>query len=358
MNTSIQIQRPSLTRDLPARRNVLVMTVLLSVLSSGCAINPVSYSDGKLTDYFHQPIPKLRQPLAATLSFESATFYTPAGMRGSFHTNLSPGNNYTLPDAVGKQVNALLQLERGYSEETTIAALNAIAKTWAETRTENTPRSFTTASVGSVDSSQFVERQSQMASEAYSKGDYLTGNTHVSAMEGSIAFQRGVAAGSAVLNSTVSMLSAMAAAGATMQTDNFNRLHSWLLTESGAIGPGVSASRHLDVFFFRFLDGKAFSTDSRMRVAVMLVLLDEGSIVDRVMEGSDVLTCNNECTRLRPKPASRKMDKSKDSTDVQNELWAKEGLNNLIGNGFDMVGGLYQYLLLQQGLQKLSKAEN
>lgn len=353
MNNSLNKRSLSAKRYLSPGNILTGYVVLLSFLSSGCSINAVRYSDGSLTDYFQQPIPKLQQPLASTVGLKSAIYYTPAGMKGSFHTDLSPNNNFTLPDEVGTQVKALLQLERGYSKETTIAALNAIAKAWANSRTENTPQSLTNISSGDAGSSRFIDRQSQMASEAYRNGDYLTANTHVSAMEGSIAFQRGVATGTAVMNATISGLTAMSIAGAEMQTNDFNRLHSWLLTGSGAIGPAAPKNQHLDVFFFRFLDGEMFSTDSRMRVAVMLVLLDENGIVDSVVEGSDVLNCNNKCSRLMPGPTARVMNKSTDSTEVQKELWSQEGWEYLTGNGFDRVGGLYQYLLLQQGLRKL-----
>jgi len=308
-------------------------TVISLIVSSGCSINPVWYSDGQLTNYFQQPIPKLTKPVAATLSFKSVTYNSAASLKGSYQTHLNPNNLFTLPAKVGTQVQTLLQLDQKYSEHSTVAALNAIAKAQAEARMQNNSSASLSIPVANSGSNQFIQRQSQLASDAYSKGDYLVGNTHTSAMETGIAMQR-VEAGIGVMNATVGLINAMASAGMTLKIDDFNRLHNWLLTSSGAIGPQAPKNRHLDVFF-RFLDGQMFSTESNMRLAVMLVLLDENGIVARIVEGSDVLSCNNKCSRLSPKPTAQLINQSTHLPQVQKQLWTPEGWGYLSGSVVD-----------------------
>jgi hypothetical protein len=153
-----------------------------------------------------------------------------------------------------------------------------------------------------------------------------------------------------------SVLGAMAAAGEAMIKADFNNLHNWLEFSSGAIGEKIDKERHLSVFFFQFFDAEKFKLDSRMRIAVMLVLTDEDGNVYTVLEGSDLLTCGGKCKLFTPKPTAKLMDYTTWSDDVKTQIATKEGLKYMNNNGFDTVSGIYQYLLLQHGMLKLQKA--
>lgn len=100
---------------------------------------------------------------------------------------------------------------------------------------------------------------------------------------------------------------------------DFDKLRNWLVTGSGAIGPEAPKDRHLSVFLLQFFDAQRFKLDSRMRVAVMLVSTDEGGIADTVPEGSDLLTCVNECKLFSPKPTAELVDRSKALRRLQTE---------------------------------------
>ena len=92
----------------------------------------------------------------------------------------------------------------------------------------------------------------------------------------------------------------------------------------------------------------------RNRVAIFLVLLDKNGKSTSILEGSDILVCEGECNLFQPKPTAKVFEKQAQSADVQQQLGTPEGFQYLTDNGFDGLSGIYQYLLLQHGLQKLS----
>lgn len=358
MNTILREQCHFQKLGLLAKKIIVgSLAVLFLGVSSGCSIHISQYSDGKLTDYFHQSIPKLQQPIAATLSLEVVDYQTAASMKGTMVSDLGAREIFLLPSDVGKQVEDLLQLDREFSMKTTKAALNAIAKARVDARALHGFQKLPGVPVASASSNRYIEHHSKLSKEAYSKGDYLGGDIHNAAAANRITIDQSFDQAQATANLAFGMLGAMAAAGEAMIKNDFNDLRNWLVTSSGAIGPRASKDRHLSVFFLQFFDAERFKLDSRMRVAVLLVLIDESSVVDTVLEGSDLLTCVNECKLFSPKPTAKLIDHSAHSRDVQDQLWSKEGLDYLTSNGFDSMSGIYQYLLLQQGLRKLQTAK-
>lgn len=334
-----------------------IFVVFTLTMTSGCSFKMSRYSDGSLTNYFNQPIPKLKRPLAASLSLEVVNYQTAASMRGVVVSDLGGrGEIFYLPDDVGQQVEELLQLDREFSKDATIAALNAIAKARVHARRAHGYQTPPMAPVTGSGSGRYVEHHSELAREAYSKGDYLRGDIHNAAAANRIAIDQSFGQAQATANLAFGVLGAAAAAGEALYKSKFNNLRNWLRTNSGAIGPEASKNRHLSVFFFEFFDAEPFQLDSRMRVAVMLVLTDKSGIVGTVLEGSDVLNCEKDCNLFTPKPTAHLIDHTTHSEDVRNQLWSKEGVDYLMGNGFGPLGGIYQYLLLQQGLRRLEMA--
>lgn len=327
--------------------------LLILPIINGWSVKISRFSDGNLTEYFNQPIPKLQQPLATSLSLEVVTYQTAASMKGTIVSDLAFREIYFLPKDIGKEVEELLQLDEEFSDEATINALNVIAIGRSVARALHGSQSIPEISTSSASSNHYIEVQSQMAKEAYAKGDYLGGDIHNAAAANSIAINAAFGRTTASANLAFSVLGAMAAAGEAMIKASFNKTHSWLEFSSGAIGKKVDKERHLSVFLFQFFDAKKFNLDSRMRIAVMLVLTDEDGNVYTVLEGSDLLTCGGKCKLFTPKPTAKLIDITTWSADVKEQLGTKEGLKYLNSNGFDNLSGIYQYLLLQQGLLKL-----
>jgi hypothetical protein len=144
--------------------------------------------------------------------------------------------------------------------------------------------------------------------------------------------------------------------GAAIIKSEFIKLRNWIESSSGAIGAQAPEGSHLSVSFLQFFDAQSFRLDSRNRVAVLMVLTRPKSNSISVLEGSDILTCGRECKLFKPKPTAKFIQDTDYSADVQKQLGTVEGTQYLIDNGFDFVSGLYQYILLQHGLQKLRKA--
>ena len=85
------------------------------------------------------------------------------------------------------------------------------------------------------------------------------------------------------------------------------------------------------------------------------MLTDKYGVSSSVLEGSDLLVCEDKCNLFQPKPTARIVKKTAQSADVQKQYWTREGSQFLIDNGFDSVNSFYEYLLLQHGLQRFSK---
>ncbi len=326
--------------------------LILSIIN-GWSVKISRFSDGNLTEYFHQPIPKLHQPIATSLSLEVISYQTASNMKGMMVSDLGAREIYFLPKDVGKEVEELLQLDEEFSDEATINALNVIAIGRSKARALHGLKSTPEIATSSVNSNHYIEVQSQMAKEAYAKGDYLSGDIHNAAAASSMIIAAAFGRTTASVNLTFSVLGAMAAVGEALIKASFNNIHNWLEFSSGAIGEKVDKERHLSVFLFQFFDAEKFKLDGRMRIAVMLVLTDEDGNVYTVLEGSDLLTCGGKCKLFTPKPTAKLIDITTWSEDVKEQLGTKEGLKYLNKNGFDNLSGIYQYLLLQQGLLKL-----
>ncbi len=326
--------------------------LILSIIN-GWSVKISRFSDGNLTEYFHQPIPKLHQPIATSLSLEVISYQTASNMKGMMVSDLGAREIYFLPKDVGKEVEELLQLDEEFSDEATINALNVIAIGRSKARALHGGKGLPEISAASSGSDQYVELQSQLAKEAYAKGDYLGGDIYNAAAANRLAINAAFGRTTASVNLAFGVLGAMAAAGEAMIKAKFNNLHNWLEFSSGAIGPGASENRNLSIFFFQFFDAERFKLDSRMRIAVLLVLTDEAGTTTSILEGSDLLTCGGKCKLFTPKPTAQLIDHTKWSDDVKKQLATKEGLKYMTTNGFDTLSGIYQYLLLQQGLLKL-----
>lgn len=330
----------------------------LLVFTSGC-INVTHYTDGQLTQYFSEPIPKLSKPIARTLSLEKITFQTAANFKGTMISDLVAREIYIIPEDVGREVKATLNLDKEYSKEATYRGLNILAKNRTKARHMWSGGSPTVLPMNTVSSSTdgYIQRQSSMAKEAYKKKDYLKGDIHNSAAINALTGKHAAERTQAVVGTTFAVLNAMAAAGEGLIKGDFINLRNWIEFKSGAIGKQASEGSHLSVFFLRFFDAKSFQLDSRNRVAVFMVLTDNNGKLTSVLEGSDILNCEGECNLFQPKPTATILDIKTHSPDVQKQLWKSDGLGYLNDNGFDNVSGIYQYLLLQHGLQKLSAGQ-
>jgi hypothetical protein len=335
----------------------LLALALTQLATSGCVnFNPTRYSDGPLTQYFGRPIPKLDKPIARTLSLEKVAYTTSVNMKAIMIGDLVAREIYVLPEEVGREVKQLLNLDNEFSEEATYAALNTIAKNRAKARSLRgnqpvpTPPATTSASTQA-----YIQRQEGMAREAYRKGDYLGGDIHNSAAQNAMMIDQSFGRAQASANLAFSIVGGLQAAGEGIIKSDFVKLRKWIESGSGAIGPQAPEGNHLSVFFLQFFDAESFQLDSRNRVAVFMVLTGPGGNSTSVLEGSDILTCGSECKLFKPKPTAKVIQAAGYSADVQKQLGTVEGRQYLIDNGFDFLSGLYQYLLLQHGLQKLRK---
>jgi hypothetical protein len=327
----------------------------LLVFTSGC-INVTHYTDGQLTQYFSEPIPKLSQPIARTLSLEKVTFQTAANFKGRMIGDMIAREIYIIPADIGREVKTTLNLDKEYSKEATYQGLNILAKNRTKARHMWSGATQTALPMNTVSSSTdgYIQCQSSMAKEAYKKGEYLKGDIHNSAAISSLRSKHAGERTLAVAGTTFAVLNAMAAAGEAIIKSEFIDLRNWIEFKSGAIGKQAPEGSHLSVFFLRFFDAKSFQLDSRNRVAVFMVLTDKNGKSTSVLEGSDILNCEGECNLFQPKPTAKILNIQTHSPDVQKQLWKPDGLGYLNDNGFDNISGIYQYLLLQHGLQKLS----
>lgn len=340
------------------RRHIAnVSMILLLAMTSGCAFNVTRYTDGPLTDYLAQPVPRLDRPIARTVSLEKVMFQTAASMEATMISDMVAREIYFLPEEVGEQVKRELQLDRHYDAAATYKALNTVARNRAQARHmwdgETAPVPTVTANT-SQSTVTYVRRQESMAKAAYDKGDYLAGDIHNSAATNALMIDQSFSQAQATVTTGFAVLNAMAAAGEALIKDDFIRLRNWIVSESGAIGDQAPAGNHLSVFFLQFFDAESFQLDSRNRVAVFLVITDHDGNSISVLEGSDILNCEGECNLFQPRPTAQVFDKQYHSADVQQQLWTPEGFQYLNDNGFDPVSGIYQYFLLQHGLRKLS----
>jgi len=334
----------------------LFLIVLL--LSSGCAINMTRYSDGPLTEYLKEPIPRLHKPIAQTLSLEKVTFLTSFGLKATMISDMVAREIYFMPEDVGRQVKAKLNLDKEYSKEATYQALNILARNRTEARhmlSGKTTQAATATNGSSAWAESYVQRHESMAKQAYKKGDYLGGDIHNSAATNTMKINQSFGQAQAAVGAAFAVLNALAAAGEESIKSEFISLRNWIEFESGAIGEQAPKGSHLSLFFLRFFDAESFQLDSRNRVAVFMVLTDSSGKTISLLEGSDILNCEGECNLFRPKPTARVFEQQAHSADVQRQLWSPDGHEYLTANGFDALGGIYQYLLLQHGLQKLSK---
>lgn len=333
----------------------LMITGLL-VLTSGC-FNVTRYTDGPLTQYLAEPIPKLAQPLARTMSLEKIMFQTASSFKGQLISDMVAQEIYLIPAEVGHEVKATLNLDQAYSKEATYQGLNILAKNKAKARhiwSGKTNQAASPMNTVAPSTEAYIQRQSSMAKEAYKKGDYLGGDIHTTAAISSLQGKHAAERTQAMVGTSFAALNAMAAAGEGLIKSEFIDLRNWIMRESGAIGNEAPEGRHLSVFFLQFFDAESFQLDSRNRVAVFLVLTDKNGMSTSVLEGSDILNCEGECNLFQPKPTAKILKVEAHSTEVRKQLWTPDGLEYLNDNGFDNLSGIYQYLLVQHGLQKLS----
>ncbi len=334
----------------------LLILVLMESVTSGCSIT--RYTDGPLTQYLAEPIPKLNKPIARSLSLEKVEYNTAGGMEGIMISDLVAREIYLVPEDVGREVKKLLKLDEEFSKEATYAALNTLAKNRAKARqvgsnkTALTPPSTITANTSTE---RYIQSHERMAKEAYRKGDYLRRDIHASAAMNARMIDQSFAQAQASVDLAFGVLGAMAAAGKAIITNDFIKLRNWIEFDSGAIGTEAPKGSHLSVFLLRFFDAKSFQLDSRNRVAVFLVLIDKNGVSKSVLEGSDILVCEKECNLFQPKPTAKVVEKPDHSEDVQKQYWTAEGTQYLGASGFDATSGFYEYILLQHGLKKLSK---
>lgn len=334
----------------------LFLIVLL--LNSGCTINMTRYSDGPLTEYLKEPIPRLHKPIAQTLSLEKVTFQTAFGFKATMISDIVAREIYFMPEDVGRQVKEKLNLDKEYSKEATYKALNILARNRTQARhmrSGETMQAVTTTNVSSAWTESYIKRHESMAKLAYKKGDYLGGDIHNSAATNTMRIDQSFGQAQAAVGATFAVLNSMAAVGEELIKTEFIGLRNWIEFESGAIGEQAPKGSHLSLFFLRFFDAESFQLDSRNRVAVFMVLTGSSGKTISVLEGSDILNCEGECNLFKPKPTARVFEQQDHSADVQRQLWSPDGHEYLNGNGFDALGGIYQYLLLQHGLHKLSK---
>jgi hypothetical protein len=342
-----------------SRLNYLLHGLFLIVLllSSGCTFSVTRYSDGSLTEYLKEPIPRLHEPIAQTLSLEKVTFLTSAGFEAIMISDMVAQEIYILPEDVGHEVKAKMNLDKEYSKEATYQALNILARNRTEARHAQsgaTSQAVTTTNISSAATESYIKRQESMAKQAYKKGDYLGGDIHNSAATNTMRIDQSFGQAQAAVGATFAVLNSLAVVGEALIKSEFISLRNWIEFESGAIGEQAPKGSHLSLFYLRFFDAESFQLESRTRVAVFMVLTDSSGKTISVLEGSDILVCEGECNLFLPKPTARVFEEQTLSADVQ-QLWGPDGHEYLSDSGFDAIGGIYQYLLLQHGLHKLSK---
>jgi hypothetical protein len=336
----------------------VIVTMILLTASSGCAFNVTRYTDGPLTQYLSQPIPKLNRPIARTVSLEKITYQTAGGMKATMISDLVNREIYILPAEVGIEVKKILDLDRQYSKKATYAALNVLAENRTKARhmwRKNNPNIAQSSVTSNSNTSQYILNQESMAKDAYTRGDYLGGDIHNSAATNALMINQSFGQAQATVGAAFSLLNAAASAGEALIKEDFLELRKWFEVESGAIGVAAPEGSHLAVFCLQFFDAEAFQLDSRNRVVVYLVLTDKNGQSTSVLEGSDILNCEGECNLFQPKPTAKVFNQADHSPDVKARLWTPEGSRYLLDNGFDAVSGFYQYILVNHGLAKLSK---
>jgi len=341
----------------------LIVLLLLNVqfAITGCSFNYTYYTDGPLTQYLKEPIPSVDNPIARTLSLERVTYLTSGGYKGTMIGDLIAREIYVLPEEVGREVDELLNLDDQYSEEATYMALNTIAKNRAKARgiwgkDDGPTFSSTSVSGTSAYTQQSIRNHEIVAKEAYKKGDYLKGDIHTSAAANAMMIDQSFAAAQASVDFAFASLGALKALGENFIKKDFINMRNWIEFKSGAISNMAQEGNHLSVFLLRYVDGKAWQLDGRNRLAVLLVLVDGNGESTSVLEGSDILGCEGVCDLFQPKPTARISLETDQPTDVQQQLWSAQGQQYFLDNGFDQPGGNFQFLLLQHGLQKLSKS--
>lgn len=340
----------------PARWHFFAILMVVQLFASGCSFNVTRYTDGPLTQYLAEPIPQLHKPIARTLSLEKVMYMTASNMKAIMISDLVAREIYIIPEDVGVEVKKQLKLDDEFSLKATYEGLNTIARHRAKARQLGSNKPFSVApSTDPVHASteQIIKRQESMAKDAYSKGDYLSGNIHTSAAMNHMMIDQSFGQAQATVGLAFSVLGAVQAAGETMIKSDFINLRNWIETKSGAIGAKAPEGNHLSVFFLQFFDAESFQLDSRNRVAVFMVLTDKNGATSSVLEGSDILNCEGECNLFKPKPTATIFATAAQSAEVQKQF-TPEGIEYLSGNGFDSMSGMYQYILIQHGLQKLS----
>lgn len=337
----------------------LFILVLMQLATSGCSLHYTRYTDGPLTQYLTEPIPKLNKPIARTLSLEKVMYNTAGGSKAIMISDLVAREVYLLPKDVGREVKELLKLDSEFSEESTYAGLNTIAKNRAKARRIGSNQTAETALSATpfvnASTEQYIRNQESMAKEAYKRGDYLKGNIYTSGAMNAMMIDQSFQRAQSSVDLAFAYLGGMVALGEVFIKKDFMKLRNWIEINSGAIGTQAPEGNHLSVFFLQFFDAESFQLDSRNRVAVFMVLTDKNGVSTSVLEGSDILNCEGECNLFKPKPTAKVFEKTAHSVDVQKQLWTPEGTQYLIDNGFDYLSGIYQYILIQHGLQKLSK---
>ena len=264
---------------------------------SGCSFAVSRHVDGPLAGYLEEPLPRLAAPLARELSFEWVSFNTAGGYSALVVSDRTNREVKILSEKVGYRIAQLLEMDRPYSHQATLAALGLLA--------EHGGRSPVSSNV-----------------------DRMGGGGALVA-----AGQAGVAATSA----------------------QYSQLRRWIESKSGAIGPGAPAGSRLTVVMLRFFDSRKFKLDSRVRVAVLMVLESAGRRSLSILEGSDVQTCINDCDLFPLKPTSERIDLRAASTDIRQEVLGIEGVKAREAEGFDGVAGIYHYVLLHHGLAGLAR---
>jgi hypothetical protein len=144
-------------------------------------------------------------------------------------------------------------------------------------------------------------------------------------------------------------------AGVALVSAQYGQLRGWIETRSGAIGPEAPRGSRLKVVMLRFFDSKPFRADSRVRVATLMILEDARGGSSFILEGSDVQVCFNSCDLFPRKPSAKPLDHSRASPEVLDEVLGSGGLEARKADGFDNIGGIYQYVLLHHGLTRLAR---
>jgi hypothetical protein len=325
---------------------------------AGCTLNINRYTDGPLTGYLDEPVPQLSAPLARTLSLERVTYNTASGDAGTMISDLTAREIYILPSAVGREVGRILKLDDSFDPTATVAALNKIAEKRSEARAAGTIRKLGTfRDVDPAESTASSRRQQALAAEAYARGDHVEGDIRSAAAGAFLKTRQPYMATQQDQSLAYNVVGLAGAAGQAMVKSEFETLRVWLERSSGAIAETAPAGSHLSVFFLSYFDAKRFQLDSRVRVAVYLVLTDASGEMRRVMEGSDVLVCEDQCDLFAPKPSARYYDETALANETQELVSSYAGMRKLETMGFVNPGGNYQYLLLTHGLQKLAESQ-